>query len=270
MLASAYDGNGSRALWIAAERPMGGISFVTVTVNDVAGLIAVNGRESTKKRFAEQESTMRAKDPMAWAELPVEYGRQLIHEGLTLAREAGRAVPTSYAVWAPVIGEPATPLEEALVYQDIKGFEAKMHPTWLGETPRLFDQAEVEPWFFEPRRVEKLARQLAEPAGQRLVITPESEEARVARLMKEALAELLSDRDLQGLRRRLEETALIFLQTNRLADAQRAVAAAVTVEESRPLRAPHPFLKAMLERSIEIAQQVHRTGFEPVRLARAE
>jgi hypothetical protein len=265
VLGSSYDGNGSRALWLAGERPLGGIYFVTMTLHDVQGLIDCAGKDTSRKRFSQQEAEMRAKDPMAWAELPVEYGRQLVVEGIALAREAGRRVPTGYAVWAPIIGEPETPFEEALIYKEINAFEAKMHPAWLGETPRLFEQPEIEAWFFEPKRVDKIARQLAEPAAQRLVITPESDQARVERL-REAISELLSDADLKGLRRRLEETALIFFQTDRLVDAQRAVAAAVTLEEARPLRSPHPFLRALLERSIDIAQRVQRTGFEPVRL----
>lgn len=269
-LGSAYDGNGTRALWLAAERPLGGIYFITMTINDVNGLTNVGGRDTTRKRFTRQETDMRSKDPMAWAELPLGYARQLVQEGVALAREAGRPVPTGYAVWAPVIGGAASPGHEALIYQDIKAFEAKMHPTWTGETPRLFEQPEIDPWFLDSPRVETLARQLAEPASQRLVITPESDEARVARLMREALAELLTDRDLHGLRRRLEETAVIFMQSGREAEAQRAVAAAVTIEEARPLRAPHPFLRAFLDRSIDMAQPVERTGFEPVRLTRGD
>jgi hypothetical protein len=207
---------------------------------------------------------------MAWAELPVEYARQLVQEGVGQARAANRRIPTGYAVWSAVIGEPVEPLTEALIYQHVNGFEAKMHPTWQRETPRLFEEPEIEPWFFDPSRVEKLARQLAEPPAQRLVITPESEEGRVARLMREALGDLLSDRDLHGLRRRLEETAVIFWQSGREEAARRAVAAAVTIEESRPLRMPHPFLRALLERSIDIAQRVQRTGFEPVRIGAQE
>lgn len=268
-IASAYDGNGSRAIWLAGDRPLGGIYSIGLTLNDVEGLVDCSGRDTTRKRFAEQENAMRDRDPMAWVELPIEYARQLVQEGLDLAREAGRAAPQQYALWADVIGQPDEPFSRALVYRDVNAFEAKMHPTLLGEAPRLFAQPEIEPWFFEPARLEKWARQLAEPPSQRLVITPETEEGRRERLFREALGEILSPRELHGLRRRLEETAYIFLASDREPDARRAVAAAVTIEEARPLRTPHPFLRALLERSLDIAQRLQRTGFEPVRLTKA-
>ncbi len=269
-LASSIDGAGRRALWLAAERPLGGIYFVTLMLSDAHGLLDCGGRDTTRKRFSREESDMRARDPMAWSELPLEYARQLVQEAVAWAREIGRPVPTTYAVWADVIGQPETPFEEALIYQQVKAFDAKMHPTWQSEAVRLFEQPEINPWCFDASRVEKIARQLAERPTQRLVITPESEVAREARLMREGLADLLSERDLHGLRRRLEETAEIFWQSGRELDAQRAVAAAVTIEEARPMRAPHPFLRALLVRSIDMAQRAPRAAVEPLNLAQTE
>lgn len=267
-IASAYDGMGTRVLWLAAERPLGGIYMVVLEVNDVGGLVDFDARDTTRKRFAEQEAEMRARDPMAWVELPLDYARQLVEEALDLARGAGHGVPPHYAVWAPVVEGPAASFSEALVYQEISAFEARMHPTLLAQAPLLFEQPEVEPWFFLPERVEKWARQVAEPPSARLVITPESEEGRHERLLREAIADLLPPPALRGLRRRLEETAYIFLRTDRQEDARRAVAAAVTIEEERPLRRSHTFLRVLIERSIEIALQVKRTGPEPPRLVR--
>ncbi|MSQ24100.1 MAG: hypothetical protein EXR58_06065 [Chloroflexi bacterium] len=270
VIGSSFDGRGTRSLWMAGDRPIGGIYMIGLGLNDVDGLVDCAGRDTTRKRFAEQEKEMREKDPMAWVELPIEYGRQLVQEGLDLARGGGRAIPTQYALWAEVIGAPEEPFSEALIYQEINAFEMKMHPSLQGEGARLFEQPELEGWFFEPERVEKWARQLAEPAVARLVVTPETEQGRAERLLRDALAELMDAKTLSGLKRRLEETAYLFLKTDREADARRAVAAAVTIEEQRALRPPHPFLRALLERSIDIAQRVQRTGFEPVRLGRVE
>lgn len=267
-IGSSYDGRGERSLWLGAERPLGGIYLVGLLVSDVEGLMDCSGRDTTRKRFAEQEAEMRRGDPMAWVELPLDYARQLVQESAELARAAGRRVPREYALWAEVIGAPSEPLVEALVYREIRAFEAQMHPTWMSESPRLFEQPEVEPWFFPPEQVEKWATQLAEPPSARLVVTPETEAGRRERLMREAIAELLPPPALRGLRRRLEETAYVFLQTNRELDARRSVAAAATIEEERPLRRPHPFLLAMLQRSIEIALQVQERGRQPVRLVR--
>jgi len=269
VIASAFDGSGDRSLWFAAERPLGGIYMVAVALNDVTGMIDCSARDTTRKRFAEQEATFREKDIAAWVELPVEYAKQLVQEAVDTARAAGAGVPPAYPIWAELIGEPEAPFSEALVYGEVSGFEARMHPTLEGETPRLFEQPEIESWFFRPERVRKWVQQLSQRSATRLIVTPESEEAREERILREAVRALLSPRDLHGLRRRLEETAYIFLRTERETDARRAVAAAVTIEEERPLRPPHPFVRGLVERSLRIGLQVERSGYEPARLARA-
>ncbi|HEV8574895.1 MAG TPA: hypothetical protein VGR43_09330, partial [Dehalococcoidia bacterium] len=207
--------------------------------------------------------------PMAWVELPADYGKQLVQEAAATTRAAGAAVPSTYALWADLVGTPTEPFSQALVYGEISGFEVRMHPTLESESPRLFAEPEVEPWFFPPERVQKWTRQLSESSTSRLIVTPESDEARQERLIREAVRELLGPGELRGLRRRLEETAYMFLRTNREVEARRAVAAAVTIEEERPLRPPHPFARALVDRSLRIAIQVERSGAEPLRLARA-
>jgi hypothetical protein len=243
--------------------------MIVTMLNDVAGLTDCVGRDTTRKRFSEQESSMRGKDPMAWVELPLEYARQLVAEGVELARSGGSGVPTGYALWSEMIGAPAEPFREALIYSEISAFETRMHPTLEAEGPRLFEQPEVEPWFFPPDQVRKWVERLSQSATSRLLVTPESEGERQQRLVKEAAAELLPPRALRGLRRRLEETAYIFQRTERELDARRAVAAAVTIEEQRALRPLHPFVRMLIERSFRIALEVDRSGFEPFRLARA-
>jgi hypothetical protein len=269
VLASSYDGRGQRALWFAAERPMGGIYMIGVSIDAAEGLIDCVGRDTTRKRFAEQEAEMRGKDLSGWVELPIEYGKQLVQEAVGLCREHGHPVPTTYPIWAELIGAPEQPFERGLVYEELSAFEMRMHPTLENESPQLFEQPEIEPWFFHPDQMRKWLRELSQPATSRLIVTTESQEQRVERIFRQAAKELLPARQLHGLRRRLEETAYIFLRTGRAQDARRAVAAAATIEEERPLRPPHPFVRALIERSLDIAVEVERSGFEPMRLARA-
>ena len=268
VIASSFDGTGTRSVWFAAERPLGAIYQIAVSLNDFKGLMDVGGRDTTRKRFAEQETRMREADVAAWTELPVDYGRQLVEEGIERAQTTGHMIPLGYAQWADLVGNPSEPFSQALVYQELSAFEMRMHPTLEAETPRLFAQPEVESWFFPPDAMKKWIQQLAESPASRLLITPESEEERAQRVLREAAKELLPPPVRTGLRRRLEETAYIFLRTERQVDARRAVQAAATIEEDRPLRPPHPFLLALLQRSLQIALEVERSGFEPMGLAR--
>ncbi len=268
-VASSYDGTGTRGLWMAAERPLGSIYAFYLAINDVDGLVDFSFRDTTRKRFSEDEAGMRERDPMAWVELPLDYARQLVQEAADNAQQSGHLLPDAYTRWASLIDQPEEPFKDALVYRTISGFEVRVHPTLESETPRLFEQPEVEPWFFRPERVAPYVRKLTEPPGARALLMAETDEQKMERVLREAIKELLPARVRHGLRRRLEETAYVFLQTNRHADARRAVAAAVTIEDERPLQPPHPFLRAMMERSFRIALLVERSGTEPTRLLRA-
>jgi hypothetical protein len=267
VVASAFDGSGTRAMWFGADRPLGGIYMIAATVNDVEGLTDVYGRDTTRKRFAEQEAKMRETDPMAWVELPFDYAKQLIAEAVARTRDEHLLVPNSYAMWAALIDSPDTPLEQPIVYREISAIEARLHPTLEGETPRLFEQPEIEPWFAPPSAALKWAHQMADTMTARLIVTLESDTERQERILREAVKDLFPPRVIRGLRRRLEETAYIFLRTGREPDARRAVAAAVTIEDVRPLQPLHPFLRAMAMRSLQIAYEAERSGVEPSRLA---
>jgi hypothetical protein len=267
-VASAYDGTGTRGLWMAAERPLGDIYAFYLAINDVDGIVDFSYRDTTRKRFAEDEVAMRGRDPMAWVELPLDYARQLVHEAATNTEQSARLVPDAFRQWERLIGGPAENLEP-LVYKTISAFEVRVHPTLESETPRLFDQTEVEPWFFRPERLTRWVRELSEPPSARALLMAENEDQRRERIVREAVKELLPSRVRHGLRRRLEETAYIFLHTDRQLEARRAVAAAVTIEDERPLQPPHPFLRALVERSFRIALLVERTGTEPLRISRS-
>jgi hypothetical protein len=269
-VASSFDGTGTRGLWMAAERPLGSIYAFYLAINDVDGLIDFSFRDTTRKHFAEEESAMWERDPMAWVELPLPYARQLVQEAVDSAQASAHLIPNSFTQWASLIAQPEEPLGQPIVYQSISAFEVRVHPTLESETPKLFDLPEVEPWFFRPEQLTKWVRELTEPPSARALLMAENEQQRAERVIRDALKELLPTRTRHGLRRRLEETAYTLLQTGRQADARRAVAAAVTIEDERPLQPPHPFLRAMIERSFRIALMVERSGTEPVRLARAQ
>ena len=179
-----------------------------------------------------------------------------------------QSAPPGYAIWAELIDNPKEPLQQPLIYREISAMEARLHPTLERESPQIFDEPEVEPWFFPPERVREWVQQIIEPQATRLITTLESPEARRERLVREAVKELLPKPALRGLRRRLEETAYIFLRTDRRQAARHAVAAAATLEEERPLQPPHPFARALVERSLRIGMSVERSVAPPSGLIR--
>ena len=90
-----------------------------------------------------------------------------------------------------------------------------MRPELLEHSAELFEEAEIEYWVLGYRDVQKYAAELRRAATSRLVLTPESDEQRAERVLSQAIREVFTAPQRRGLQRRLEETAYIFLRTER-------------------------------------------------------
>ena len=71
----------------------------------------------------------------------------------------------------------------------------------------------------------------------------------------------------RAIRRRLEEVAWVLWQTGRERAARQAVAAAFAIGQG-PLHG-HPFARAMVEKSLQLALEAQRAGLDPARLRRS-
>jgi hypothetical protein len=268
-IASQIDGAGSRALSLYADRPLGGAYLFSVLLNDVAGMKDFFVRDSTRKKLAAREEEMR-EQAGEWVELPIPYAQWLIQEGLSLNAESGLAVPHEYQHWKDVIGAPPEPYERPLAYEEVSRFEIKMRPELLEHSPELFEEEEIEHWLLGYPDVQKYAAELRRAAESRLVLTPESDEQRADRVLNQAIRDVFTAPMRRGLQRRLEETAYIFLRTERPQQAKLAIAAAVEIADSDPVMLPrHPFVHVLMQRSIQLAIQAERAGIDPTQLDRS-
>ncbi|HZR99126.1 MAG TPA: hypothetical protein VFE37_10490 [Chloroflexota bacterium] len=268
-VASQIDGLGSRGLSLYADRPLGGAYLFSVLLNDLAGMKDFFVRDSTRKRLAAREEEMREQGG-TWVELPIPYAQWLIQEALALNAESGFPVPLEYRQWQDVIGAPPQPYERPLAYEEVSRFEVKMRPELLEHSPELFEEPEVEHWLLGYRDVQKYAAELRRAAESRLVLTPESDEQRAERVLAQAIREVFTAPLRRALQRRLEETAYIFLRTERPQAAKLAIAAAVEIADSDPVLLPrHPFVRALMQRSIQLAIQADRAGLDPAEFDRS-
>jgi hypothetical protein len=267
-VASQIDGMGSRALSLYADRPLGGAYLFSILLNDMAGMKDFFARDSTRKRLAAREEEMRGQAGL-WVELPIPYAQWLIQEALALNAESGFAVPLEFRHWQDVVGTPP-PYERPLAYEEVSRFEIKMRPELLEHSPELFEEEEIEGWLLGYRDVQTYAAELRRAAESRLVLSPESDEQRAERVLGQAIREVFTAAQRRGLQRRLEETAYLFLRTERPQAAKLAIAAAVEIADSDPVLLPrHPFVRALMQRSIQLAIQAERAGVDPAELDRS-
>lgn len=263
--ATAPDGVGSRALWLVAERPLGGVYAAAMVLNDLVGIKACSLEATTRKRYQQRLEEYRASLKLTSTTLPVEYARQLIGEALELNRESGFAVPAEARQYERVVAEPHRPFEQALIYAEIRPLEVSMRPDYLEASPSLLQEPELEGWLFDYEAVKRYAGELRQAQESRIILTDELKAERERQIIASAIRDVMTPPLQRGLRRRLEETAYIFLRTGRRHQATLAVAAARRLEEGAITI--HPFLHALMRRSLELAIQAE-AGQLPIELLR--
>jgi hypothetical protein len=145
-----------------------------------------------------------------------------------------------------------------------------MRPELLRESPELFEEPEMEGWILGYKEVRPYAAELRRARESRLVLTAESEEQRHERVVGQAIRDLFGTPQRRALQRRLEEVAYIFLRTERPQEAKLAIAAAVELADTDPILLPrHPFVRQLVERSIELAIHAERAGVDPSQFDRS-
>ena len=243
--ATDIDSTGSRAVWLVAEKPLGGVWFAATLLNDQRGLGEMSLFDTTRKRFLKDLDESRS-TAGTWVRLPGDYALGLVREAVDLTREVGGGLPTRYKAFRDVFGEAPLP-ERALVYATIPPVEVNFHPEWLDESPRLTAEPEVGGWHVPlPAELRTRALEVTRVPAAGLLLPGHTPEQQAVELLAEAARQGLTPQMLGGLRRRLEETAYIFVATDRLNAARWAVAAARPLEGRHLVAERHPFLRLLL------------------------
>jgi hypothetical protein len=260
-MVTAPDGVGSRLLWLLFERPRGsGLVLFTLAVNDVVGVKDVIVDETTRRRFERHLDDWSERSERQPVEIPTEYGLSLLSEALALNAESHFPVPRDLVLRRPQIGELPPPPTAALIHQHISRGQIFLMPNLLEESGGLLDaEPELIGWVFSYGEVERFAKEYRAADESRLVLTAEPRETRLERIIASAIDALFTPEIRRAWRRRLEETAYIFWQSGRERSARQAVAAAFGIGDTGSLRA-HPLLRQVVLRSIEMANEVDRSG----------
>jgi hypothetical protein len=199
----------------------------------VAGLLELELRDTTRRRFQRDLAEWRRAPGGAWVPVPPEYALQLVREGVDLARGRQAVLPAAYPRFRDLFGEAPGGPERPLVYQTLSPLAATLDPEGSGESAALLREPELAGWHLAPTdALRAQALHVARAATLALIVPGDPPEAQARRLLGQAARELLTPAVRRGLRRRLEETAYLFLQTGRAVAARRAVAAAQALPDT--------------------------------------
>lgn len=241
---STIDATGTRVVWIVFEGQYGGLTLCSLLINDIAGVLEVNGGEITKKRLEAELAHLRVSPELAFVEFPPGVVIARVKEARAIHATRGTAPPPEFARWqrlfeapsptelgspddSPLRGDSETPPGEddrepsVIVTGDaLQVWTPSVHLVegGTGEAPdllRLFEVPELAAWSLDPDAVEADAVKLLEARSSRLVLPGAAKGDREAAIVEEVVLREMPRHVRERWARRLREMALIFKATAR-------------------------------------------------------
>lgn len=249
--ATEIDPTGARAMWLLRDRELGGVWLAVAVLHDRQGLQNLEVVPSTRKRVMRQVESFRGDNQITWVTLPPEYAMELVKEAEDLTRASGGTLPQGSAQFREVFGEAGRAPERALVYETISPVGASFQADLWERGADLFEEREVQGWRVEvPEDVIEEAADAVRATTTTLAVPGRSPRELAERALHDAVERAFAPEGRAAFKRRLEETAYVFLQTDRAGAARLAVATAKALAESVIPLERQPFVQRLLEGSL--------------------
>jgi hypothetical protein len=256
-LASPIDGAGNRGIWLAFRRG-GELDVVTVLLNDEEGIKDLNVLDISTSRF-DREKRQRLEDrEFPWIEIPPDYCRHLIGVYHHRNAAAGTPLPVEFLAWREQISVPEARYEQPLAYTVLSAAAIRWEPRYLDNSGDLFDLELFKGWILDEDALRPYVqeRMAAERSGLIIAGVSGGEGNRLAE--ERAIQTLFDARRRALYRERLEEMSYLLWKLGRLEAARLALAAALALEPAdRPLSG-HPFVRALVQWSLEVVTEMAR------------
>lgn len=244
---SGIDGSGSRAAWILFEGAYGGGALCSLILNDIVGITEVAGGDITKRRLEAELASLRAAQKLPWVETEPARTLGLVAEALELHRARGTSPPSTFGRWQPFFAEiaPAGPPPVA-----------SADPALADRSVELLGLPELAGWFLDPETVQSDALEVQEARESRLVVSDQIKAERQEAILARVIEREFTPDARRRWGRRFAEMAWVFEATDRTEHAAIAAAAAAAFADEQGSLTHHPLVRALTQRSLELASEV--------------
>jgi len=252
---SAIDGTGSRGCWLVFEGPFGERTLLSAVLNDTTGFLDFAGGPIAKKRLAERLRAIQAESPLPWVEAPPAWAARLFTEARQRHADTGTPPPAELARWQPLLTEVPVP-DTPPVYSRVPPASVADAPQLLETSAALLGLQDLAGWFLDPPTVQGEALDLLQAKESRLVVSDQVKAERQGALVDRVIETQFGPDGRRLWQRRLEEQGFVLYETGRPAEARQAVAVALALADPERPAIFIPFVRALVERSLEVAGQV--------------
>ena len=245
---SAVDGGGGRLIWITKPQPNHGLQVIQAMLHDREGLLRFGGMHVRRKELRKMADEIKQQHGISMISIPWEFADQIVYEGYERAKARGQSGLENFHEVRSILAT-GKPKEQAHpIYRRLDVDQAR-EGAWRELSRRLLDEPELRYWILTDDWLQAILPQLEEAQTSRLVLNPLQKEERFNAIVREAVKTLCSGENGQAFKRRMEDMALYFLETNRADAAKLALAVALQVGEADPGLLDISFLTGLVQKS---------------------
>jgi hypothetical protein len=245
---SAVDGDGGRLVWIAKSQPNHGLQVIQGMLNDRDGLLRVAGMHLRRKELRKMVQDIKEQHDVSMIPVPWEFADRIIYQGYEKAKARGQSGLENFHELRSIIGT-AKPTEQLHpIYQKLDAAQVR-DGAWREQSRRLLDEPELRYWILTDDWVQAFVAQLQEAQISRLVLNPLQKQERFSAIAREAVKALCSGENGSLFRRRMEDMALYFVETNRPDRGKLSLAVALQVGEGDPGPLDVSFLTGLMQKT---------------------
>jgi len=248
--ASPINGLGKRTLWLTSPRPGERIDVRQIEIEDTKGITAYNHLGISKQGFEEL-----LEEKFSAVQIDPVHLRYLVEEAYKKNVESRIPPPKTYLAERDFWQKLDVSMVKPLIYEELNEEEIRKDRGILRDSVDLFNNDDMPKWHLEEEKAKEYARRLKEVNESRLTINEAQKQEQILRALEEATDDYFSQKRREVMKRRLEETALIFFKTGKNEEAKQCLAAALAFGDPSISPRDNPFAMEMMKIGIGSAYE---------------
>jgi hypothetical protein len=245
------DGVGSRAVFLGLPQITKGVDLGMGVVNDERGIMEFSFGRYTKKQVKEVQALFFDKvRPMV--ETTLAHAATVLE---TVYRDKGASQGNAsrhYLQLRPWLLERVTLLDKAPIYDFFSFDSTPLDMATPYQMDRLLGHELFKTWLVDPDDLEPFVAEIIKAEASPILVSDLQKTERIDQIKQDALGRLYPEESRQRMQGRLEEMAYVFLKLEEENLARLSLAAAMSFKEKDTRFQANPFLKAMLERTLNL------------------
>jgi hypothetical protein len=218
-------------------------------VDDTEGVKDLTQRKLSQRELAERVHNVNSDPTTVMADIPLDYGRFILHQAVRLNEEKRVPLPQGFGDAFKYVGLPESDWPRSPFYDHVDADSVRKDESVSRAPEKLFEIPVFEGWLLPFDEIESWEEKYFEAVSSRVLIDEAQRARRGDAIVEEAVDALMTPERILRYRRRLEDTAYVLQLAGREAEARQTLYHALTCDESAKPRSI-PFLRTLVHRSI--------------------